>query len=74
MAAVIAALFAGAHVLGLRPYTAILSGTAPPGAGGGEAIILGLLYVLLYFAFVVGAPILAIAALSMWALARRAKA
>ena len=61
-ALIIAALFAALHALGLRPYAAILSGTAPPGATGVEAIVLGLAYVALYFAAVIGAPILLIAA------------
>lgn len=62
IAALIIALFAALHALGLRPYAAILSGTAPPGATGAEAIVLGLAYVALYFAAVIGAPILLIAA------------
>lgn len=66
-AAVIALLFGGAHALGLRAYTAILSGTAPPGSSGGEALILGVVYAILYFAAVVAAPILATAASILWA-------
>lgn len=69
-ALVMATLFAGAHLLGLRAYTAILSGTAPPGASGGEAVALGLVYVILYFAAVIVAPILAIAAGLSWAAAK----
>jgi hypothetical protein len=70
-AGVIAALYGGAHALGLRAYTAILSGTAPPGGDGAAGVVLGLVYVALYFACVVGAPILAIAAAVMWGLSRR---
>lgn len=69
-AVLLAALFAGAHALGLRPYAAILSGTAPPGASGPEALVLGLVYVALYFACVIGSPILAIAAGVMWGIER----
>jgi hypothetical protein len=65
-AAVIAVVFGILHALGLRPYTSILSGTAPPGAGGGEAVLLGLVYVAAYFACVVAAPVLAIAAGIWW--------
>ncbi len=69
-AAVIAALYGGAHALGLRAYAGILSGTAPPGGSGAAGIALGLAYVALYFACVVGAPILALAAGVMWGLER----
>jgi len=72
-AGVIAVLYGGAHLAGLRAYTAILSGTAPPGADGAAGAALGLVYVALYFACVVGAPILAIAGGVMWALGRRAR-
>lgn len=66
-AAVIALVYGVLHAIGLRPYAAILSGTAPPGAGGGEAVALGLAYVIAHFVFVIGAPILAIAAAILWA-------
>lgn len=69
-AAILAALFGGAHHLGLRDYAAILSGTAPPGASGPEAMIFGIAYVALYFACVIGAPILALAAGVMWGIER----
>jgi hypothetical protein len=70
-AVIIAVAFGVAHALGLRPYTAVLSGTAPPGASGGAAIALGLAYVALYFAFVIVAPILLIAAGVMRLVTRR---
>lgn len=54
--------FALLHIAGLRESTTILSGTAPPGGGSSG---LGILYVVMYFAFVVIAPILAIAAVVM---------
>ena len=59
------ALFIVAHALGLRDHANVLSG-APLGAGTG----LGLGYVVLYFAAVVGAPVLAIAAVILTALTR----
>lgn len=41
-ALLLVALHVGAHALGLRPYTARHpSGTAPPGASGAEAVVLG---------------------------------
>lgn len=52
--------FAGAHVAGLRDNTSILSGTS---AGGVTATFGGAVYVLLYFAAVVLAPIAALAGL-----------
>jgi hypothetical protein len=62
----IAAAFGAAHLAGLREHTALLSGTsaASPALGVG--------YALLYFAFVVVAPILALAAGIAWAAARLA--
>lgn len=70
-AAVIAALYAVAHALGLRAYTAILSGTSPPGGDGPAAWALGIGYVLCYFAAVIGAPILILAAGVTWGVGRR---
>lgn len=70
-AAAIAALYAAMHALGLRPYTAILSGTSPPGASASASLALGLVYTALHFAFVIAAPILAIAAALMGLMTRR---
>jgi hypothetical protein len=66
-ALILGALYGAAHLAGLREDTTILSGTAPP--GGGSAA-LGLVYVALHFAFVIGAPILVLAAAIFWGLGR----
>ncbi|WP_437602392.1 hypothetical protein WMF28_12305 [Sorangium sp. So ce590] len=60
-AALLVAAFAACHLLGLREHVSVLSGTAPPGSGGGDAS-LGVAYALSWFGGVVCAPILAIAA------------
>ncbi len=65
-AAVVSALYAAAHLFGLREDTAILSGTAPPGGAAGMALGLG--YIALHFAWVIGAPILLLAAGLLWAM------
>jgi hypothetical protein len=62
-AALLAALYAVAHLAGLRAYTTFLSGSAPPdGVDPFAATALGLVYVALHFACVLGAPVLVIAA------------
>ena len=62
-AALISALYGLAHLAGLRAYTTILSGSAPPGGGDpNAATALGLAYLALHFACVIGAPILVLAA------------
>ncbi|MEX0775426.1 MAG: hypothetical protein WD042_06895 [Phycisphaeraceae bacterium] len=62
-AVLLLAIFALLHLLGWRADTAIISGTLPaPGVAGELAILRGLLYVLSYFAAVLVAPILLIAA------------
>ena len=62
----LAALSAGGlfvcHALGWRTYTCVLSGSLPAGVTEQQAILCGVLYALAYFAAVVAAPILAIAA------------
>lgn len=68
-ALLLGALYGAAHLAGLREDTTILSGSAPPG-GGSAAVWLGLAYIGLHFAFVIGAPILTLAAGVFWALAR----
>lgn len=52
-----------AHLAGLRDYTTILSGTSPSGNPSDVLSTgLGTLYVVLYLAFTVAAPVFAIAA------------
>jgi hypothetical protein len=67
-AATIGVLYGVAHLMGLRDDACILSGTAPPGGDAGT--VLGLMYVSLYFACVIGAPILVLGAALFWALKR----
>jgi len=63
-AAVITAFFLIAHLAGLREYTSFLSGTvASPDMGWQQAAFFGLVYLILYFAFVLLVPILLLAAL-----------
>jgi hypothetical protein len=71
IAAAIGVLYAVAGALGLREDTAILSGTAPLHGTAGAA--LGLVYVLLHFSWVVGAPVLVLGALVLWGLERVAR-
>jgi hypothetical protein len=62
-ATILWAAFALLHALGLRAYTSILSGTAPTGDPADlRAVALGCAYVVFYFAAVVVAPILTLAA------------
>lgn len=71
---VIALLFFLAHVAGLRDYATVLSGALPSETVSPVvALPLGMGYVLLYFAFVILAPILVIAAALLaagWSLVR----
>jgi hypothetical protein len=63
-ATAIAVLFLVAHLAGLREYTSFLSGTVPsPDMGWQQAAFGGLVYLILYFAFVLLVPMLVIAAL-----------
>ncbi|MDQ7779182.1 MAG: hypothetical protein RDV41_05680 [Planctomycetota bacterium] len=62
-AAVIAVVFLVLHVCGLREYTSIISGMSPTGdTADSRAITLGVMYGCFYFAFVLVAPILVLAA------------
>lgn len=62
-AVLIVALFAVAHVSGLREFTTIISGTmASPELGAGVCALLGMGYMALYFGVVVLVPVLLIAA------------
>jgi phosphotransferase system glucose/maltose/N-acetylglucosamine-specific IIC component len=70
-AAVIVAVFALAHLLGLREYTSFLNGTiGAVGISWQAAATRGLIYVFLYLAVVLLVPILLIAA-SLIVVARR---
>ena len=52
----------GRNNFGLREYTTILSGTSPTGDTADMwAVFMGMTYIVLYFAFVLGVPILIIA-------------
>jgi hypothetical protein len=61
-ALVLALLYGVVHAAGLRADASILSGSAPPDELG---VPLGLAYVILYFGFVVLAPVAVIAAALM---------
>lgn len=62
-ALVLVGLFLVAHALGLREYTTFLSGTTDDaGTAIQRSEFYGVIYVLLYLGFVVGAPILLLAA------------
>ncbi len=70
-AAALTGMFLIVHLAGLREYTVILSGTSPTGiprdAWGGS---LGVAYVVLYFSFVLGVPILLLGAALFMAIQR----
>jgi hypothetical protein len=68
-ALVVAGLYGAAHAAGLREDASFLSGTTP--LGGAAGIALGLVYVALHFAFVLGAPALILGAGILWLLERR---
>jgi hypothetical protein len=72
---VICLAYLGAHLAGLREYTSILNGTAGSLAAGRElSDFLGVLFIIVYLAFIILAPslVLAAAILAVWRrLARR---
>jgi len=73
-AAFIAALYLAAHLAGLREFTTFLSGTAPVTTLSWQCVsFLGAAYLLVYFAFILLAPMLLIAAalLAAWDALRR---
>ena len=58
----ISAAFLIFHAIGLRQYTTILSGTSQSGDTADMwAVFVGMTYIVLYFAFVLGVPILILA-------------
>lgn len=68
-AVLIVLVFGVAHLLGLREYTSFLNGTAGSVDLGYElSALLGMTYLVLYFAVVLLAPILVLAAclVSLW--------
>lgn len=68
-ALILSVAFLAAHLAGLREYTSILNGTVGPDAAGREmSAAFGLVYLVLYMAFVVLVPILLLAAglLALW--------
>ena len=70
-AAIIGAAFLLAHAVGLRGYTAIVSGSSPTAQGiGPVGVALGVAYCALYLGVVLAAPVLVIAA-ALLALADR---
>lgn len=76
-AVLIVILFGIAHLAGLREHTSFLNGTTGSlDLGYENSALLGLLYVLLYFAVVLLVPILILAALlsSLWLNARKLEA
>jgi len=74
LAAAFTVVFLACHVLGLRAYTCVLCGQAPTGdAAARWAFGLGCLYILFYYAFVLGAPTLLLASLLLGALERLAR-
>lgn len=71
-ACVISLIFFVCHAFGLREYTTILSGTSPTGnVKDVMAIALGATYLVLYFAFVLGVPILILASVVFYGFQRR---
>jgi hypothetical protein len=66
-AAAIALVYAGLHLAGGRHYAAFLSGTP---VGGPAQVAFGCAYVVMHFAFVIGAPVLALGSLLTVGLAR----
>ena len=70
-AVAIALLFLVAHLAGLREFTSVLNGTVgSTELGWGRSAMLGVGYVVLYLAFILGVPILILAAAISAALQR----
>ena len=62
-AAWILVAYAVFHLLGFRDYTCVFCGTSPSGDPGDQtAILLGIVYVFLYFSAVVVVPVLVLGA------------
>ena len=69
-AAVLGLLYLVFHLLGWREYTSFICGTLPEGNAGTLRILLGCFYILAYFGFVLGVPILVAGAAVFAALLR----
>ena len=68
-AALITAIFLLLYLAGLKEYTCVLCGTSPTGnVADSWSAMLGVSYVLCYFAFIVLAPVLILAAGILWLL------
>ena len=70
-AALITAIFLLLYLAGLKEYTCVLCGTSPTGnVADSWSSMLGVGYVLCYFAFIVLAPVLVLATGILWCLQR----
>lgn len=70
-ALLLAVLFVGCELAGWREHTTFISGTAASAdAGINSSVTFGLIYMLAYFGFVLGTPILLIAAVLLGTLRR----
>jgi hypothetical protein len=70
-AVILAVIFLIMELLGLRTYTSVLSGASPSGMVGDKiSAVLGWLYIIFYFGFVVLTPILLLASLMFWLFVR----
>ena len=68
-AAIIGTIFLLLYIAGLKEYTCVLCGTSPTGnVADSWSAMLGVSYVLCYFAFIVLAPVLILAAGILWLL------
>jgi len=74
-AAILAVVFAVCHFVGWREHTSFLSGTAASASGAVHAsAVLGVIYIVAYFGFVLVAPIFLLAAAILFGLERVAQA
>ena len=62
IAAVLGAIYCWVHLLGWREQVGFLSGNLPPGDARKWPLLQGAIYLLSYFVFVLGVPILVLAA------------
>jgi hypothetical protein len=68
-AAILGAIFFLCYIAGLKEYTCILCGTSPTGnVADNWSSILGVVYVLCYFIFIVIVPVLIMASGILWLL------